>query len=140
MTETINLVAEETVAVAPAKLKKAEREFFSTFATGAVTGILGPVLEFKGVEITDEQLADVIATLDLTDLTTGIGQSFLSLVDFKTLVKVDKFMKSEEFIKVIQASSAVNAMVQEQLVQVIAPLIPSEEAEPTAEELADLAA
>ena len=125
MTEQIETTVEAVVA--PAKLTKGQREFFNVFARGAVAGILGPVLEFKGVEISEEQLAAVIDTIDLTDLTRAIGQQFIARVDFKTIQKVDKFMKSEEFAKVIQASSEVNALVQAELVQAIAPLIPADE-------------
>lgn len=130
-----------------AKLTKAQKEFFGAFSANAVENILGPVLEFKGVEITPEQVAEVVATLDLKDLTNAIGFAFLERVDFKTIVKVDKFMKSEEFMSVVTASSEVNAAVQSELVQIVAPLIPSDETsdipseatEPTAEELADIA-
>lgn len=141
MTEVI----ETTATVTPVKLTKAQKEFFGAFASNAVENILGPVLEFKGVEITGEQVAEVVKTLDLTDLTNAIGRAFIERVDFKTIVKVDKFMKSEEFLSVVLASSEVNALVQSELVQIVAPLIPQDAPEPSAEEpsaeeLADLAA
>lgn len=136
MTEVI----ETTASVAPVKLTKAQKEFFGAFASNAVENILGPVLEFKGVEITGEQVAEVVKTLDLTDLTNAIGRAFIERVDFKTIVKVDKFMKSEEFLSVVLASSEVNALVQSELVQIVAPLIPQDAPEPSAETLADLAA
>lgn len=122
------------------KLTKAQKEFFGSFAVNAVENILGPVLEFKGVEITAEQVAEVVKTLDLTDLTNAIGRAFIERVEFKTILKVDKFMKSEEFSSVVMASSEVNGLVQSELVQIIAPLIPQDAEEATAEELADLAA
>jgi hypothetical protein len=125
------------ITVAPIKLNKAQKAFFGEFAHNAVADILGPVLEFKGVEITRDQLQEVVATLDLSGLTTAIGQGFLAQVDFKTILKVDKFMKSEEFNSVLTASSLVNAAVQGELVQIVAPLIPSDE--PDADALADLA-
>lgn len=126
----------------PVKLTKAQKEFFGAFASNAVENILGPVLEFKGVEITAEQVSEVVKTLDLTELTNAIGRAFIDRVDFKVITKVDKFMKSEEFTSVVLASSEVNAMVQGELVQIIAPLIPQDEApaEQSADELADLAA
>lgn len=133
-----------TEQTTPVKLNKAQREFFGTFATNAVENILGPVLEFKGVEITAEQVTEVVKTLDLTELTNAIGRAFIERVDFKTIVKVDKFMKSEEFTNVVLASSEVNALVQGELVQIIAPLIPQDapeqlELELQPDELADLA-
>lgn len=139
MTEVI----ETTETVTPVKLTKAQREFFGKFSSNAVENILGPVLEFKGVEITAEQVSNVVATLDLTELTNAIGRAFLERVDFKTLVKVDKFMKGEEFTSVVLASSEVNALVQSELVQIVAPLIPHDPeeapAEPDEATLADLA-
>lgn len=127
----------------PVKLTKAQREFFGTFASNAVENILAPVLEFKGVEITAEQVVEVVKTLDLTELTNAIGRAFLARVDFKTIVKVDKFMKGEEFTSVVLASSEVNALVQSELVQIVAPLIPHDPeeapAEPDEATLADLA-
>lgn len=131
-----------TEQTAPVKLNKAQREFFGTFAANAVENILGPVLEFKGVEITAEQVAEVVKTLDLTELTNAIGRAFIERVDFKTIVKVDKFMKGEEFTNVVLASSEVNALVQSELVQIVAPLIPQdapEQPELQPDELADLA-
>lgn len=133
-TENITEIAIERPSV---KLTKVQREFFTNFSRNAVSNILAPVLAFKGVEITDEQVAEVVATIDLTTLTQAIADAFLERVDFKILQKVDKFMRSDEFMSVVAASSEVNAMVQSELVQVIAPLIPSDE--PSDEALADLA-
>lgn len=127
---------------APVKLKKAEKQFFGDFAANAVSNILAPILEYRGVDITNEQVTEVIKTLDLSVLTQAIGQSFLERVSFKDIVKVDKFMKSEEFQAVVLASTEVNAMVQGELIQIVAPLIPADPtlvAEPTEEQLADLA-
>lgn len=134
-------MTEVTEIVVPRKLTKAQKEFFGAFASNAVENILGPVLEFKGVEISNDQLMEVVKTLDLTELTQAIGQAFLDRVDFKTILKVDKFMKSDEFSSVVMASSEVNGLVQGELIQVVAPLIPQDEdeAQATPDELADLA-
>lgn len=113
----------------PVKLNKAQREFFGAFSRNAVSNILGPVLAYKGVEITDEQLAGVVDTIDMSTLTQAIAEAFMERVDFKTLVKVDRFMRGDEFMSVVAASSEVNAAVQAELVQIIAPMIPTDEAE-----------
>lgn len=113
----------------PVKLNKAQREFFGAFSRNAVSNILGPVLAYKGVEITDEQLAGVVDTIDMSTLTQAIAEAFMERVDFKTLVKVDRFMKGDEFMSVVAASSEVNAAVQSELVQIIAPMIPTDEVE-----------
>jgi hypothetical protein len=136
ITAEVEPVAEVKASI---KLKKAEKEFFGDFAANAVSNILAPILEYKGVDITNEQVTEVIKTLDLSVLTQAIGQAFLERVAFKDIVKVDKFMKSEEFQSVVLASTEVNAMVQGELIQIVAPLIPADPVEPTEEELADLA-
>lgn len=106
------------------KLTKAQQGFYAQFARQAVENILRPVLEFRGVEINDEQFAAVVDTIDLTDLTTQIGTSFNERVDFATMKRVDKFIRSDDYIKVMTALNEVNALVQSTLIEVVAPLIP----------------
>lgn len=115
-----------TTEKAPVKLTKAQKEFFGAFARNAVENILVPILEFRGIELSEEQASGLMATIDLKDLTQAIGEGFLELVPFKDIVKVDRFMKSDEFTRVIAASTEVNAAVQAELVQIIAPLIPQD--------------
>ncbi|WYV99672.1 hypothetical protein Kassivere_00163 [Pseudomonas phage vB_PpuM-Kassivere] len=128
--------------MAEVKLPKAQREFYGAFARNAVQNILAPILEFRGLDISQEGLDAVLDKVDLKDLTAAIAVGFNERVDFKTIVKVDKFMKAEEFLSVVQASSEVNALVQGALIEVIAPLIPLTEEEKAAKEaaLADQAA
>ncbi|WYV99330.1 hypothetical protein KoPa4_00162 [Pseudomonas phage vB_PpuM-KoPa-4] len=128
--------------MAEVKLPKAQREFYGAFARNAVQNILAPILEFRGLDISQEGLDAVLDQVDLKDLTAAIAAGFNERVDFKTIVKVDKFMKGEEFLSVVQASSEVNALVQGALIEVIAPLIPLTEEEKAAKEaaLADQAA
>ncbi|WYV99849.1 hypothetical protein Roomu2_00169 [Pseudomonas phage vB_PpuM-Roomu-2] len=128
--------------MAEVKLPKAQREFYGAFARNAVQNILAPILEFRGLDISQEGLDAVLDKVDLKDLTAAIAVGFNERVDFKTIVKVDKFMKGGEFLSVVQASSEVNALVQGALIEVIAPLIPLTEEEKAAKEaaLADQAA
>lgn len=114
----------EEIVKAPIKLTKAQREFFGAFAHNAVENILIPLLELQGVELDADQAAAVMSHIDLKDLTQAIGEGFLERVDFKTITKVDRFMKSDEFVKVISASTDVNAAVEAELVQIIAPMLP----------------
>lgn len=128
MTEVTSTEVTSTEVIAvPVKLTKAQREFFGAFAYNAVENILIPLLELKGIELDAEQAAVVMGGIDLKDLTQAIGEGFLAQIDFKTISKVDRFMKSEDFVKVITASTAVNAAVEAELVQIIAPLLPDEE-------------
>lgn len=119
--------AEAALKAVKPKLTKAQREFFGAFAHNAVENVLIPLLELKGVELNAEQAKAVMAQIDLKDLTQAIGEGFLSQIDFKTITKVDRFMKSEDFVNVITASTMVNAAVESELVQIIAPLLPSDE-------------
>lgn len=109
-----------------AKLPKAQREFFDQFARIGVQNLLGPALSYKGVEINDEQLAAAVATLDLKELTEAIAAEFTSRVDFKTIKKVDAFMRGSEFHSVVQASTEVNRAINDLLVSVVAPLVPND--------------
>lgn len=124
------------------KLPKAQREFYGDFARVAVQNILAPILEFRGLDISQEGLDAVLDQVDLTSLTAAIAAGFNERVDFKTVVKVDKFMKGEDFNAVAQASAEVNALVQGALIEVVAPLIPLTDEEKAAKEaaLADEAA
>lgn len=124
------------------KLPKAQREFYGMFARNAVQNILAPILEFRCLDISQEGLDEVLDQVDLSDLVAAIAAGFNERVDFKTIVKVDKFMKSEEFLSVAQASGEVNGLVQGALIEVIAPLIPLTDEEKAAKEaaLADEAA
>lgn len=111
------------------KLTKAQKEFFTVFAQNAVAGILIPVLEHQGFKPDVDVVQDVVKGLEMKSLVNAIGKSFLDRVDFKSLQKVDKFMKSEEFMKIVAASAEVNALVQDELIAVVSPLIPQEKAE-----------
>lgn len=124
------------------KVTKAQREFFEVFATDSVKNILGPILEFRGLQVNDEILTTVVDQVDLKNLTEAIAKGFIERVDFATIKRVDKFMKSEDFAAVATASQQVNALVQGALIETIAPLIPLTPEEQAAKEaaLADEAA
>lgn len=109
-----------------AKLPKAQREFFETFARVGVSNLLGPALSYRGIEISEEQVGNVVDTLKLDSLTEAIAKEFTDRVDFKTIKKVDAFMKSEEFRIVVEASTEVNRAINDLLVSIVAPLIPSD--------------
>lgn len=106
------------------KLTKAQKEFYGVVARQAVHNILRPILEFRGVEIDDEGFDKVVDTIDLSDLTNQIGLAFNERVEFTTMKRVDKFLKSEDYIQVMTAFGEVNALVQAALIETVAPLIP----------------
>lgn len=106
------------------KLNKAQKEFFGAFAFNAVTGLLVAVHEMNGSDAEVEDLVGKVQDTDLTDLTQLIGQKFLERVDFATLKKVDKFLKSEDAVSVVVASTEVSNSINDVLVQIVSTLIP----------------
>lgn len=113
----------------PVKLTKAQKEFFGAFAFNAVTGLLVAVHEMNGSETPQEELVGLVQDTDLSAITQLIGQKFLERVDYKTLVKVDKFLKSEDAISVVVASTEVSNSINNELIAIVADLIPSGEEE-----------
>lgn len=111
------------------KLTKAQREFFGAFAFNAVTGLLVAVHEMNGSEEPVENLVGKVQDTDLADLTQLIGEKFLERVDFATLKKVDKFLKSEDAVSVVVASTEVSNSINDVLIEIVSTLIPGGEAE-----------
>ena len=109
------------------QLNKPQREFFLKFAQSAVSGVLFPALESKGFVVPAEMRETVINGLKLDDLRDAIAQHFLANVDFNTLQKVDKFMRSEDYAKVANASAEVFVAVEKELLEIVIPMIPSDE-------------
>lgn len=119
-------MTEQAVAI---KLTKAQKEFFGAFAFNAVTGLLVAVHEMNGSDAETEDLVGLVQDTDLSALTQVIGEKFLERVDFATLKKVDKFLKSEDAISVVVASTEVSNSINELLVEIVSTLIPGGEAE-----------
>jgi hypothetical protein len=111
------------------KLTKAQKEFFGAFAFNAVTGLLVAVHEMNNSDTAVEELVGKVQDTDLTALTQLIGEKFLERVDFATLKKVDKFLKSEDAVNVVVASTEVSNSINDVLIKIVSTLIPSGEAE-----------
>jgi hypothetical protein len=109
------------------KLTKAQKEFFGAFAFNAVTGLLVAVHEMNGSDEPTENLVGKVQDTDLTALTQLIGEKFLERVEFKTLVKVDKFLKSEDAVSVVVASTEVSNSIDRELIELVSKLIPGGE-------------
>lgn len=126
------LEANETVLdlpSAPIKLTKAQREFFGAFAFNAVTGLLVAVHEMNDSDEPVENLVGLVQDSALTSLTQLLGEKFLERVDFATLKKVDKFLKSEDAISVVVASTEVSNSINDVLIEIVSTLIPGGKAE-----------
>lgn len=119
-----------TQTVQAIKLTKAQREFFGAFAFNAVTGLLVAVHEMNGSDAATEDLVGLVQDADLSAVTQLIAEEFLSRVDFKTLVKVDKFLKSEEAVSVVVASTEVSNSINDTLIETVSNLLPFGKAEP----------
>lgn len=110
-----------------AKLTKAQHEFFYDFAKNDLSNTLFPILHSQGLELTAELAEKLLSMIDLNTYTEVVGAEFLSRVDFATIKRVDKIMKSEDFNKVIVASHQVSDAVNEERVRILTALIPTEE-------------
>lgn len=107
-----------------AKLTKAQREFFTEFAKNDLSNTLFPILHAQGIGLTPELAEELISMVDLDTYTEVIGAAFLERVDFTTIKRVDKIMKSDEFNNVIIASQQVSDVVNDERIKILAALIP----------------
>lgn len=110
-----------------AKLTKAQKEFFSEFARNDLSNTLFPVLAGQGITFTPELAKELLDMVDLDAYTEIVGQAFLERVDFATIKRVDKIMKSDEFNNVIVASHQVSDAVHEERMRILVALSPVEE-------------
>lgn len=115
------------------KLTKAQKEFFAEFARNDLSNTLFPVLAAQGLEFTPEVAKELLDMLDLEAYTEIVGKAFLERVDFTTIKRIDKIMKSEEFNKVIVASHQVSDAVHEERLRILVALSPEPEEEAEAE-------
>lgn len=107
-----------------AKLTKAQREFFYEFAKNDLGNALFPILAAQGLQLTPEIADELLNLVDLDTYTETVGQAFLERVDFTTIKRVDKIMKSDEFNNVIIASQQVSDVVYDERIRILSALIP----------------
>lgn len=107
-----------------AKLTKAQREFFSEFAKNDLGNALFPILHAQGIQLTPELAEELLNLVDLDAYTEIVGAAFLERVDFTTVKRVDKIMKSDEFNNVIVASQQVSDIVYDERIRILSALIP----------------
>ncbi|CUR44344.1 hypothetical protein VCM_00142 [Pseudomonas phage VCM] len=112
-----------------AKLTKAQREFFTEFARNDLGNALFPILAAQGLQITKEVGDEVLDAIDLSSYIELIGAAFLERADFATIKRVDKIMKSEDFMNVIVASHQVSDLVHDARISILTSLIPDDEEE-----------
>jgi len=93
------------------KLSKQQKEFFQSFVRETIVGI---VSQISGEEtagrlpaVADIILKESLAVGNLDHIVDAFATAMLDKVDFKTLKKVDAFMKSDDYIKVMLAMQEV---------------------------------
>lgn len=109
------------------KLTKAQREFFAEFARNDLSNYLFPLLAQQGIVMDAEHAEKLLGMVNLAEYTEIIGTAFLERVDFTAVKRVDRIMKSEEFLAVMNASHEVSDAVQEERIKILSVLIPDEE-------------
>lgn len=109
------------------KLPKAQREFFAEFARNDISNCLFPILHAQGLEFTAEVANEVLDQINFDAYIELIAKEFTDRVDFATIKKVDKIMKSDDFHNVIVASQQVSDAVNEARIDILASLVPDEE-------------
>ncbi|QHZ60007.1 hypothetical protein PJKIFABJ_00052 [Pseudomonas phage PE09] len=107
-----------------AKLTKAQREFFYEFAKNDLSNALFPILHAQGIQMTSELAEELLNMVDLNTYTEIVGSAFLERVDFATIKRVDKIMKSDEFNNVIVASHQVSDAVNDERIRILMAMIP----------------
>lgn len=101
------------------KLTKAQREFFAPFTRDAVLNLLVSQINPQHMDTVLPVATEVLDSTDLSQLSQAVGEGFMEVIDFKTLKSVDKFMKSEQYQKAVEASAVVIAGLHEQIGSVI---------------------
>ena len=108
-------------------LPKAQREFFAEFARNDISNSLFPLLHAQGLEFTAEVANEILDQIDFAPYIELIAKEFTDRVDFATIRKIDKIMKSDDFQKVIVASHQVSDLVHDARLDILVSLVPDEE-------------
>ena len=101
-----------------AKLTKKQREFFDKFSRNILANTILMDINAKGHEVTDEvaeRVVDIVSRQDVTTLSEAVGKALLEKVPFATLVKVEKFLNTDEAKDAMKAAQEVGAAVQDEL-------------------------
>lgn len=92
--------------------------FFERFAKNILTNTVLIQLSEGGNTITDElssSVKQVIDSKDCSSLTNAVGVALLERVEYKVLVKVEKFLVSEDARQAMIAAQEVGNLVQEEV-------------------------
>lgn len=93
------------------KISKVQKEFFGKLLEDTVVTIVAQIAQDEYKEqlpaVAGVILKQSLAEGKLDQAVSTVAEAMLAKVDFKTLKKVDAFMKSDDFVKVIQATHEV---------------------------------
>ena len=93
------------------KLTKQQKDLFERLVRETVVGIVSQVTgeqtDGRLPAVADIILKESLAVGNLDHVVDAVAESLLAKVDFKTLKKVDTFMKSDDYIKVMLAMQEV---------------------------------
>lgn len=96
--------------------------FFERFAKNIITNTVLLELSNQGNTITDdlsEKIQQAINGQDVSTLTQAVGVAMLERVEYKTLLKVEKFLVSEEARTAMIAAQEVGNLVQAEVFEMI---------------------
>lgn len=105
-----------------AKLTKVQVEFFDKFSRNILTNTLLIKLEGEGnlpSQEVQDQIALIIGAADVSLLSQAVSDKLLTMVDFKTLQKVEKFLNSQEARQAMIAAQQVGALVETEIFAVL---------------------
>jgi phage-related baseplate assembly protein len=106
--------------------------FFERFAKNIITNTVLIQLSEAGNTITDDlsqTVQEAVNGQDVSSLTEAVGVALLERVEYKTLVKVEKFLVSEDARQAMTAAQEVGNLVQQEVFDLIEVLLakPKEE-------------
>lgn len=91
------------------KLTKKQREFFLEYTKGLIQNALVQGSHPEYAEPVLIASSVVLEDMDISPLADLLGKEFLSVLEFKQLDKVDKFLRSEEYIHTVSTANEVIA-------------------------------
>lgn len=97
------------------KLTKAQKEFFTKFTKTAIQNILLTQVKPEYAAAVRDASTAALAEADISSLRDAVAREFLARTDFKTVVRVDKFLSSEDYAHVNRVASEVLESVEGEL-------------------------
>ena len=97
------------------KLTKAQKEFFTDFTRNALKNLLISQVHSDYLDTVKPVAEQVVEAADVAVLSQAVGEKFLENIDFNTLKRVDKFLKSEDYQRSVEASAVALAGLHQEI-------------------------